>query len=413
MAAPAGAVRLLAVPTRMLAVSRQYPPDAVGGFERSCAATVDRLTAAGHSVSVLTRAVAGVPSDAQVQRTLSLREGPPPHPFGLPREIAWHLRSRRAAGAALRMRPDVASLWGTTDISAAALDAVIAACPTVAVTFDYGLLDHLTAPRMAVRGGWRRGYDGAAAAALRRLGADGPLRLAARFVFCSQAIRRIYEAKLGPLPAAVIPHGVAVPEALPPLPGRDGPLRVGAVGRLVAEKGFDVLVAAAAALARDGAGGTVAIEIRGTAPDPGHHAVLLAAAEAARREGARVEVGGPLPGPEAVAQWMAGKDCIANPAVWEEPFALVPLEAMAAGRPVVSTPTGGSAELLEDGVNGLVVAPGDPEALAAALRRLADDPGLTARLAAGGWERVRRDHRVEVRGPELDAAILAAAEVRA
>jgi glycosyltransferase involved in cell wall biosynthesis len=263
-----------------------------------------------------------------------------------------------------------------------------------------------------VRDGWRRLYDGAAAGVLRRLGADGPLRRPARFVFCSQAIRRTYEAALGPLPAVVVPHGVEVPPSLPPLPGRDGPLRVGAVGRLVAEKGFDVLVRAVESLARAGAGASVALEIRGTAPDPAHHAALVAAADAARRAGAIVEVGGPLPGPAAVARWMAGKDCIANPAVWEEPFALVPLEAMAAGRPLVSTPTGGSAELLDDGINSLVVPPGDAEALAAALRRLADDPSLAERLAAAGWERVRRDHRVEVRGPELDAAILAASEAR-
>jgi glycosyltransferase involved in cell wall biosynthesis len=76
---------------------------------------------------------------------------------------------------------------------------------------------------------------------------------------------------------------------------------------------------------------------------------------------------------------------------------------------VVSTPTGGSAELLEDGDNALVVPAGDPLALAAALRRLALEPALADRLAAGGFARVRRDHRVEVRGPQLDAAIVAVA----
>jgi glycosyltransferase involved in cell wall biosynthesis len=58
------------------------------------------------------------------------------------------------------------------------------------------------------------------------------------------------------------------------------------------------------------------------------------------------------------------------------------VEAMAAGTPVVATAVSGIPELVEDGVNGLLVDPEDPEALADALLRLRDDPDLTARLRA-------------------------------
>ncbi len=65
------------------------------------------------------------------------------------------------------------------------------------------------------------------------------------------------------------------------------------------------------------------------------------------------------------------------------------LDAMAAGTPVVAAAGGGIPEMVEDGRSGLLVPPGRPEALAEALGRVLDDPGLAARLAAGGRERVR------------------------
>jgi glycosyltransferase involved in cell wall biosynthesis len=78
------------------------------------------------------------------------------------------------------------------------------------------------------------------------------------------------------------------------------------------------------------------------------------------------------------------------------PMAL--LEAMAYGMAIVATGVGGIPELIEDGVEGLLVEPGDPAALAAALRGLAEDPGLRARLAAAGRGRAGRLDATEVAG---------------
>jgi glycosyltransferase involved in cell wall biosynthesis len=64
------------------------------------------------------------------------------------------------------------------------------------------------------------------------------------------------------------------------------------------------------------------------------------------------------------------------------------LEAMAAGLPVVATGVGGVPELVVDGETGLLVRPGDPAALAAALRRLLEDPELRRKLGAAGRARV-------------------------
>ena len=67
-----------------------------------------------------------------------------------------------------------------------------------------------------------------------------------------------------------------------------------------------------------------------------------------------------------------------------ENFPLSLLEAMSCAVPVVTTRVGGIPEMVADGETGLLVAPGDPEALAAALRRLVGDPALARRLGDAG-----------------------------
>lgn len=79
------------------------------------------------------------------------------------------------------------------------------------------------------------------------------------------------------------------------------------------------------------------------------------------------------------------------------------LEYMAAGRAVVATAVGGTPHLLEDGVHGLLVPPGDAPALAAALVRLLDEPPLAARLAAAARQRVRDRHDARLRAGRYEA----------
>jgi len=72
----------------------------------------------------------------------------------------------------------------------------------------------------------------------------------------------------------------------------------------------------------------------------------------------------------------------------------VPLEAMGVGRPLVAVARGGARTYLRDGENSLLIPAEDPRALAAAVRRLADDGELRARLRAGG-ARTAAEHSAE------------------
>ena len=86
---------------------------------------------------------------------------------------------------------------------------------------------------------------------------------------------------------------------------------------------------------------------------------------------------------------VAALDVVALPS-WEEPMGRIVLEARAMGTPVVVTAVGGAAELVQDGVDGLVVDPHDPPAWSAALLRLLLDPDERRSFGARGSVAVRR-----------------------
>lgn len=146
------------------------------------------------------------------------------------------------------------------------------------------------------------------------------------------------------------------------------------VGRVEEPKGAATAVRAMAALPPD-----VTLRVTGP-PEDGYDGTLRELA-AAQGVSDRVRVQGAV---DDVAALYAEADAVLFPVTWPEPFGLVPLEAMACGRPVVATATGGAAEYLRDGENCLVVPVDDPGALAAAVARLAGDEALRAVLVAGG-----------------------------
>jgi glycosyltransferase involved in cell wall biosynthesis len=88
--------------------------------------------------------------------------------------------------------------------------------------------------------------------------------------------------------------------------------------------------------------------------------------------------------PEELARELAEASVVAMPSLWPEPFGLVGIEAHAAGRPVVASATGGVRDWLKDGVSGLLVEPGDPRALAAALEQLLADPARQREMGEAG-----------------------------
>ena len=88
--------------------------------------------------------------------------------------------------------------------------------------------------------------------------------------------------------------------------------------------------------------------------------------------------------------WMQGFDVIVSASVKPEGFGRVLLEAMALAKPVIATTVGAHPEVVEDETTGLLVPPGNPEAIAQALCRLLKDPDLRQRMGRAGRERAER-----------------------
>ncbi|HVH52318.1 MAG TPA: glycosyltransferase, partial [Gaiellaceae bacterium] len=183
--------------------------------------------------------------------------------------------------------------------------------------------------------------------------------------------------------------------AYPVAPAEDGPAEEGYdvlfVGRLVGAKGVHVLLRALARL--EGVRALVA----GDGPArPGLE-------REAERLGVDVDFAGWID-PERRSALLRGSRIFVLPSLWDEPFGIAGLEALAAGIPVVASEVGGIPSWLREGEGGLLVPRGDAAALADAIGRVLDDDALAARLGAAGpaaAERFSIDRHLALLLPEL------------
>ncbi|MGK5448189.1 glycosyltransferase [Streptomyces radiopugnans] len=188
----------------------------------------------------------------------------------------------------------------------------------------------------------------------------------------------------GGMPAgrmAVVPNPVpAGAEPAAPARARSGSARVVYCGRLVPEKGLNVLLSAARRLPQG-----VQVEVYGGG---------RAEADLRRRiaqEDLPVEMRGFAP-PAGVARALEGATAAVLPALWYENCPMSLLEAASRAVPPVASRIGGIPELVTHGRDGLLVPPGDPGALATALRTLVSAPGYAGRLGAAARRRVLERH---------------------
>ncbi len=96
-----------------------------------------------------------------------------------------------------------------------------------------------------------------------------------------------------------------------------------------------------------------------------------------------------------VAPLMKAADVVVHASTLPEPFGRVVVEGMLAERPVVATAAGGVGEIVTDGVTGLLVKPGSPDALAGAVKMLRADPARADALASAGNARARAAFSVQ------------------
>jgi glycosyltransferase involved in cell wall biosynthesis len=348
---------------RIVVVSGIWPPD-VGGPASHAPEVASFLLSRGHEIEIVTTADAA----------------PAPQPY----PVRWVSRSsprgvRHLRGAALvrarARRADVVyttGMFGRSSAGAAAARRPYVIKLTADPAFE-------RSRRTGLVGGTVDEFQsggGGPGAALLRLARDVELRHAAH-VFCPSAYLRDLAVTWG-----VAPERVSVlPNAAPRLPellprerlkeslGVNG-ATIAFAGRLTAQKSLDRALEAVAAA--DG----VSFVVAGDGPD-------RAPLEARARElgiGDRVRFVGAQPRARVVELFHAADATILSSS-WEN-FPHTVVEALAVGTPVLAMEAGGVAEVVRDGVNGLLVPAGDTAALADAVRRYFGDAELRERLRA-------------------------------
>ncbi len=90
---------------------------------------------------------------------------------------------------------------------------------------------------------------------------------------------------------------------------------------------------------------------------------------------------------------LAGVDVVCVPSLFE-PFGMVAVEAMAAGRPVIASNTGGLKDIIVDGLTGFLIEPKDPRIIAEKINLLYTDPGLREKMGKAGRERARSNFSI-------------------
>lgn len=347
-----------------LAVITHYYAPHIGGIETVAREQAQRLAARGWAVEVFTSQLRGDPAEGtdgavRVRRyrafnglESALRV---PVPFPSPRMLS----------ALRRSRPDVMLVHGHTYISSAyaSIDSRLHHIPMV-------LLQHSPWVDYPAPLSWVQRF---ADLTIGRF----TLASANRLVAVSNHTANYVHHVLPRAAVTVIHSGVDITRFVPS-PPRIEParVRVATLRRLVPRQGLDTLIRA---WSSSGLGNRADLVIGGTGPEENHLRQLAHGDHS-------ISFVGRVPEHELV-DFYAAADVFVLPTSSGEGFGLVAAEALASGRPVLATASGGPAELIRAGQDGLLVAPGDVAALRGSLSELVDNHELRLRLSSAAAQR--------------------------
>lgn len=359
----------------VLILNSEYPP--VGGGAGNASAQIARcLAERGQKVTVLTSAYADLSQD-------ELRDG-----VRILRLPALRGKADRSSAFEQLLFMLVASVWGFAWVLELKPDVVLAffGAPSGVAAWAWSFFRR-TPYIVCLRGGDVPGFRPYDFALWHRL--LGPLlrrvwRRASAVVANSQGLRVLGMAFEPRVPIQVIPNGVEL-EAFGVEEREWEPARLLFVGRLVYQKGLDILLSALE--------GLVETPWHLTLVGDGPRRDWLGARAAELGMGGQVELRGWQPR-AALPEIYRRANLFVYPSRHEGmPNAL--LEAMASGLPAVATRIAGNEELIVDGETGLLVPPEDPTALRNALRKVLSQSDLRQRMGAAARQRVEANYSWE------------------
>jgi glycosyltransferase involved in cell wall biosynthesis len=350
---------------KVLVVSGIWPPE-VGGPASHGPELGRFLVARGHQVRAVTTAAADGPEESGFPVLAARKDRPRP------------IRQPAAALAVIRAVRGAEVVYATSLYGRSALATTLNRVPLVVKLVNDPAYER--ARRLGLHDGtiedFQRPHRHPAVRALKR-GRDLALSRALSVIIPSRYLAEIARGwEIEPHRIRVVPNPAPeIDESAPRVElrerfGMESPTFVFA-GRLTPQKNLPLAIAAMDRVA----GASLIVIGAGPSEDQLRSAVTESGA------GDRVSFKGALPRDEAIA-WMRAADACLLPSDWEN-FPHAAVEALAAGTPVIATAVGGVPEIIETGRNGILVAPGDVEALAAAMTSLVHDPARTAALREG------------------------------
>ncbi len=371
---------------RILAISAFYPPDTVGGYEWAAFEVISRLRERGHEIRVL----AGEPDnacpadEAVIRRLRRVQVTDLSQPCGSRYQAlkAYCYNYQTTMRVVEALKPDLLYVWCCANLT----PAVVAAVRDTRLPPVFHLEDTwLLGTRGQSHGS---GISGMISRMVKYMFAARPCFTVGNWtgIFVSASLQRQYtQAGMSFAASAVVHNGVeaaACPRAWPErAPDR---LRLGYAGRIRENKGLGILLEALRlrhAAGRDDFILDVFADLSGSFAERLRHGPDAAAL------GERVNWRGALPRNRMLEAYQR-LDLLVVPSVWEEPFGLVAIEALAAGVPVLAADRGGLPEIVDDACGWLC----EPraEAMRATLDLALSDYTVLARKGRTGYDVARR-----------------------
>jgi len=387
---------------KILVVSNLYPPQHIGGYELGCRDVVDRLRLRGHNVQIITSDYRRTnreapPPDPTIERVLHLRMDASESPFN-----HW-TECRKFNRALRRYAPDLVYFWNLGGLSHW--------LPLAARWHDKRMVFFLSDTNFS---SWRVGAWLNKAGFFKRLFPRSLLVHGFSVVqgqpcqFASNFLRQFaLEQDIQPdREHSTVAHwGVDGARFSAGVARNRWPVeRLLFSGQIIPQKGIGTAIRAFADLVREEPFRHLQFSIVGGAAFPDHLEELKVLARELSVDD-RVHFLGRVER-NLLPEIFAAHDVLIFPSEWQEPFAITPLEAMAAGMAVVGTTTGGSGELFIDRHNAMTFRAGDAVDCTRALRELLTDESLFHKIRETGHREVLERHSLEVMVDSLEQNLL-------
>jgi glycosyltransferase involved in cell wall biosynthesis len=387
---------------RILIVSNLYPPVVFGGYEILCRQVTEKLKSRGHEIEVLTSDFGAdeVALEPGVHRRLALTTDFPK----TGEDVTWvdftlatmHKVALRNEPAVLsridEFHPELIFCWCLSRLSLAPIWAAQRRAVPVCYTLNdehpkqFRFVASPGSPRSAIK-----------AMLERHVYAKATLYQASRFPITaiSQALKDKLIAQGLPFQhAQVIYQGVPLEDFTfrPRRREPDEALKLLYVGQLSQTKGVHTLIEAAAQLRQAQPELSLELSIAGTGVPSYVESLRQLVHE--RDLSDRVQFLGKVPHAE-IASVYRDHHVLVFSSEWDEPFGLTHVEAMACGCAVISTTTGGSRELVKDGLNALAYQAGDKLDLAQKIKQVADDEEKRWKLLGQARRYIEENHSLD------------------